>query len=72
LKKTPYGLSDKRRRNFDELAKFVRYEDGNCVVDLLHPYPQFFRITIRIFYTEYVAKDINEYIKKYKDLFIID
>jgi hypothetical protein len=32
LKKTPYSMQ-KRRRNFDELATFVKYESGNAVVD---------------------------------------
>jgi hypothetical protein len=72
IEKTPYGFSDKRRRNFDELAKFVKYEGGNAIVDLLHPYRLFSRVIIPLFYTEYIAKDLNEYINKYKDLFIID
>ncbi|GHU18944.1 hypothetical protein FACS189472_08020 [Alphaproteobacteria bacterium] len=36
----------KRRRNFDELGRFVKYERGNCVVDLLRNYPEFKRIVI--------------------------
>jgi hypothetical protein len=28
IEKTPYRFSEKRKRNFDELAKFIRYEDG--------------------------------------------
>jgi hypothetical protein len=64
-------LTEKRRRNFNEIAKFVRYENGNCVVDLLHPFNRFSRISVPVFYTKYVAKDINEYIEKYKGLFIV-
>jgi hypothetical protein len=64
-------LTEKRRRNFNEIAKFVRYENGNCVVDLLHPFNKFTRICVPMFYTKYVAKNINEYIEKYKDLYIV-
>jgi hypothetical protein len=72
IEKSDYAFSDKRRRNFDEIGKFVRYEDGNAVVDLLHTYPQFSRVSIPVFYTKYISKDINEYIEKYNDLFIIE
>ncbi|GHU19219.1 hypothetical protein FACS189472_08690 [Alphaproteobacteria bacterium] len=68
LGKTDYKFT-KRRRNFDELGKFVRYERGNCVVDLLHNYPEFKRIIIPPFYTKFVALNLDDYRNKYnKDL----
>jgi hypothetical protein len=71
LEKTIYALQ-KRRRNFDELATFVRYDGGNAVVDLLHPYPKLRRAIIPLYYTKFLAYDIDEYRQKYNDLFVID
>jgi hypothetical protein len=71
LKKTPYSMR-KRRRNFDELATFVKYESGNAVVDLLHPYPTLNRIVIPICFTKFIANSLEEMRQKYGNQFIID
>jgi hypothetical protein len=72
IEKTPYAFSDKRQRDFDKITKFVRFEGGNVVDDLLRSFPKISRIIIPLSFTKYIAIDINEYIEKYKDLFIID
>jgi hypothetical protein len=70
LEKTPYGMQ-KRRRNFDELAVFDSYQSGNVVCDLLHPYPTLKRVIIPVYYTKYLAKDLDELNQKYDKSFII-
>jgi hypothetical protein len=71
LKKTQYSMQ-KRRRNFDELAIFVKYESGNAVVDLLHPYATLSGIVIPIYFTKFLASSLDELRQKYGDQFIID
>jgi hypothetical protein len=60
----------KRRRNFDELAQFVEYKGGNVVCDLLHPYMQFTRVILPIYYTKKLAEDISDYKNKYINMFV--
>jgi hypothetical protein len=60
----------KRRRNFDELATFVKYEGGNVVCDLFLPYQKFNRVVVPIYYTKKLAKDLDDYKNKYYDMFI--
>jgi hypothetical protein len=50
----------KRRRNFDELATFVRYDDGHAVVDLLNPYPDLKRLGLPLYYTKLVAYSLDD------------
>jgi hypothetical protein len=71
IHKTDYAMSDKRRRNFNELAVFVGYNAGNAVVDLVNPYADMSRIVLPVYYTKYLARDINEYLQKYHDQFTI-
>ncbi|GHU20235.1 hypothetical protein FACS189472_11230 [Alphaproteobacteria bacterium] len=70
LGKTPYKMQ-RRRRNFDELATFVRYEGGNVICDLLHPYPSLSRVIVPPYYTKLLASSIDEYRQKYNDTFLI-
>jgi hypothetical protein len=70
LEKTEYGMQ-KRRRNFDELAMFDSYQSGNVVCDLLHPYPAFKRVIIPVYYTKYLARNLEELDQKYDRSFII-
>jgi hypothetical protein len=70
LEKTPYGMQ-RRRRNFDELAMFDSYQSGNVVCDLLHPYPTLNRVIIPVYYTKYLARDLDEFNRKYNQGFTI-
>jgi hypothetical protein len=60
---------DKHRRNFEELAVFVRYEHGNVICTLIKPYPNTNTIEIPIYFTKYVSKDINSIPMNYKSFF---
>jgi hypothetical protein len=71
IEKTQYAMR-KRRRNFDELGRFVEYRDGNAVIDLLNPYPKLKRVIIPVYYTKYLAKDIDELKLKYSNQFLIN
>jgi hypothetical protein len=69
LAKTDLDMQ-KRRRNFDVLATFVKYEGGNVVCDLFLRYPQFRRVVVPIYYTKKLAKDLADYKNKYYDMFV--
>jgi hypothetical protein len=78
LEKTNYKFQ-KRRRNFEELAKFIAYKGPNAEVELLHPYPWespkmpgFSRVIIPIYYTKFLAKTLDEYRQKYNDIFTVN
>jgi hypothetical protein len=61
---------EKRRRNFDKLAKFVRYEGANVVIELLKKIGDLPKeLVIPIYYTKYLAKDLNDYKSNFYDLF---
>lgn len=51
LGKTDKGF-EKRRRTFDKVATFIRYQNGNCYVKLKEPISGKFNIEIPIYYTE--------------------
>jgi hypothetical protein len=63
---------DKKRRAFNEVARFVRYENGNVNCERLTRAGGKIvgdkRITIPIYYTKYLAPSINEIPKKYLQL----
>jgi hypothetical protein len=71
IEKTTRAMEQKRRRNFDELAIFRGYKSGNAVVDLLNPFPNLSRLIIPIYFTKFLARDIDEYRKKYGNQFVI-
>jgi hypothetical protein len=81
LNKTHYSMQ-KRRRNFDKLAVFVKYESGNAVVDLLHTYPavqvgkrrypSLSSLVLSIYFTKFVASSLEEMRREYGEQFIID
>jgi hypothetical protein len=78
LEKTNYKFQ-KRRRNFEELAKFFSYKGPNAIVELLHPYPWespkmpgFSRAIIPIYYTKFLAKTLDDYRQKYNDIFTVN
>ncbi|GHU25216.1 hypothetical protein FACS189472_18340 [Alphaproteobacteria bacterium] len=61
----------KRRRNFSALAKFIGYEGGNVVCELLQAIPLLTKtranpqgltsmIVLPIFYTKIIAKSADE------------
>jgi ABC-type microcin C transport system permease subunit YejB len=64
---------DKRRRNFDQLAYFIRYDFGNVVcrpVVVTNEGSQItvtnIFVTIPIYFTKYISRDINSIPIAYK------
>jgi hypothetical protein len=71
LEKTTFSMSQKRRRNFDELAIFRGYKNGNAICELLNPYPNLQVVVLPIYYTKIIANDINDYRRKFGNQFVI-
>lgn len=67
LSRTIHSM-DKRRRQFNELASFVRYENGNVVCELLRKYPDLSVIEVPIYYSEKVAESINELPERFRKI----
>ena len=59
---------EKRRRNFDELAVFIKYINGNVQCKLLNPYPDINTIEIPIYFCKKIAENINSIPNHYKSL----
>ncbi|KAA6383189.1 MAG: hypothetical protein EZS28_021285 [Streblomastix strix] len=64
----------KQRRNFNELAKFIKYDNGNVECLLLKPFTDLDRITVPIYYTKFVCENEQQLdqpqFKKFKDQFL--
>lgn len=59
---------EKQRRNFNELAEFIEYKNGNVVCKSLKSKEI---IEIPIMYTKYVSDDIDSIPKTYKEYFVL-
>ncbi|KAA6383498.1 MAG: hypothetical protein EZS28_020976 [Streblomastix strix] len=68
LKKTAHGF-EKQRRQFNEIATFIKYEHGNVVCELLKPYNDIKIVEVPIYYTHKVANNIETLKDKYKQTF---
>ncbi|KAA6356852.1 MAG: hypothetical protein EZS28_047621 [Streblomastix strix] len=68
LKKTAHAF-EKQRRQFNEIATFIRYEHGNVVCELLKPYQDIKIVEVPIYYTNIVANSIETLKEKYKRTF---
>ncbi|KAA6366285.1 MAG: hypothetical protein EZS28_038188 [Streblomastix strix] len=64
----------KQRRNFNELAKFIKYDNGNVECLLLKPFTDLDVITVPIYYTKFVCENEQQLnspqFKKFKDQFL--
>ena len=68
---------DKRRRFFDKLGVFVRYDHGNVVVDMLVKGVRVhstgdakMRLTVPVYHTKFVSKTVRTIPPEYKDYYI--
>ena len=68
---------DKRRRFFDKLGVFVRYDHGNVVVDMLVKGVRVhgtgnakMRLTVPIYHTKFVSNNVQSIPSEYKDYYI--
>lgn len=59
---------EKQRRNFNEMAEFIKYKNGNVVCKLLKSKES---IEIPIMYTKYVSDDIDSIPETYKEYFVL-
>ena len=68
---------EKRRRFFDKLGVFVRYDHGNVVVDMLVKGVRVrsggedkIQLTVPVYHTKFVSKNIQSIPAEYKDYYI--
>ncbi|KAA6382290.1 MAG: hypothetical protein EZS28_022181 [Streblomastix strix] len=64
LKKTAHGF-EKQRRQFNDIATFIRYEHGNVICELLKQYQDIKIVEVPIYYTNIVANSIETLKEKY-------
>ncbi|KAA6354810.1 MAG: hypothetical protein EZS28_049663, partial [Streblomastix strix] len=55
LKKTANGF-EKQRRQFNEIATFIKFEHGNVICELLKPYNDIKIVEVPIYYTENIGQ----------------
>ncbi|KAA6378809.1 MAG: hypothetical protein EZS28_025665 [Streblomastix strix] len=61
----------KQRRQFNELATFITYKNGNVVCKLLNPYEGISVIELPIYYCKFISDDLNSLPANYKSQFNI-